>query len=352
MILHEAHLRRHLSISAARSALLSIRFAISLAICLLIFAVASTRAFAQSSSSSSTGASDDVIRVRTDLVTTAAYVLDARGRRVLNLSARDFLLREDGRIVKVEYFAAGTERVALAFALDASRSARETIARQREIALALFSRFGASSRVAVLRFGETAEMAVPFTTNANEALQAFRFPALADNHTAIFDAAAYAARSFDVPGGDATERRIVILISDGLDTASKTKFPDVIKRARPLGVSFYVIHLPIFAPRDGRLVPRPASRGFRELAEQTGGRYFMVGDAKDALNPNAGYDLAPVFKAIEEDLQGQYVLGYYPKDEARDASFHRIEIGLTSRDNQGLRVRSLREGYTLKNSRQ
>ena len=346
MILHEAHLRIIPSISAARSVLLPGSFALSLSICLLTFAAACACVFAQSSNE----VSDDVIRVRTDLVTAAAFVTDAHGRRVSNLSQDDFVVREDGRIVKVEYFATGTERVALAFALDASGSARETIARQREIALALFSRFGSSSRVAVLRFGETAEWAAPFTTRASEAIEAFRFPALANRHTAIFDAAATLVRSFDGPGSDAAERRIVILISDGLDTASKTKAVDVVDRARAHGVSFYVIHLPIFAPRDGRLVPRPASRGFRELAVQTGGRYFMVGNAKDALNESAPYDLAPVFKAIEEDLRSQYVLGYYPGEAARQAatSFHRIEIGLTSRDNQGLRVRSLREGYILK----
>src|SRR5918912_619600 len=160
MILHEAHLRIIPSISAARSVLLPGSFALSLSICLLTFAAERACVFAQSSSNE---VSDDVIRVRTDLVTAAAFVTDAHGRRVSNLSQDDFVVREDGRIVKVEYFATGTERVALAFALDASGSARETIARQREIALALFSRFGSSSRVAVLRFGETAEWAAPFT---------------------------------------------------------------------------------------------------------------------------------------------------------------------------------------------
>jgi Ca-activated chloride channel homolog len=318
----------------------------SLFICLLLLVASGAKVSAQEKNA---GTDEDVLRVDTDLVTVPAYVTDASGHRVFNLSQEDFSLRDDGRIVKVEYFAAGTVSVALAFALDTSGSVRETVARQHEIALALLSRFGTGSRVAVLRFGETVEMAVPFTTSMTEALPAFRFPALAgDRRTAIFDAAALAVRSFNAPGSDATERRIIILISDGLDTASKMKAREVIVRARSLGVSFYVIHLPIFAPRDGRLVARPASKGFRELAEQTGGRYFMVGDAKSALDPRAGYDLAPVFKAIEDDLRSQYVLGYYPGEAARDASFHRIEISLTSRDKRKLRVRSLREGYTLR----
>ena len=349
MILRKAPYRRPPSESAARFALCSASLVRSLFICLLLLAASGANVSAQEDDAET---SEDVLRVNTDLITVPAFVTDARGHRVFNLSREDFALSDDGRIAKVEYFAAGTERVALAFALDASGSVRETIARQHEIALALFSRFGRGSRVAVLRFGETAEMAVPFTTVASEALPAFRFPALAERRTAIFDAAAMAARSFDAPESDATERRIIILISDGLDTASKTKARAVIDRARALGVSFYVIHLPIFAPLDGRLAARPASKGFRELAEQTGGHYFIVGDAKSALDPRAGYDLAPVFKAIEEDLQSQYVLGYYPSEAARDGRFHRIEISLTSRDNRKLRVRSLREGYCLKSNSQ
>jgi Ca-activated chloride channel family protein len=344
MILRKALSRITPSKHAARFALCCALPVSSLFISLLLLASTAD----VSAQKKSAEANEDVLRVNTDLVTVPAFVMDARGRRVSNLSPEDFALRDDGRIVKVEYFAAGTARVALAFALDASGSVREIIARQHEIALALLSRFGSGSRVAVLRFSETVELAVPFTTIATEALPAFRFPALAGHRTAIFDAAQMAVRAFVAPGSDATERRIVILISDGLDTTSKTKAVDVIDRARDAGVSFYVIHLPIFAPRDGRLATRPASKGFRELAEQTGGRYFIVGDAKAALDPRAAYDLAPVFKAIEEDLQSQYVLGYYPGEAARDGRSHRIEISLTSRDKRKLRVRSLREGYRLK----
>src|SRR5262249_35638988 len=62
---------------------------------------------------------------------------------------------------------AGTERVALLFALDASGSARDVVAQQREAALALFARFGHGSRVAVLHFGDFVRLTVPFTTNAD-----------------------------------------------------------------------------------------------------------------------------------------------------------------------------------------
>jgi VWFA-related protein len=281
-------------------------------------------------------------------VVVPVIVKDARERRVPGLSNTDFAVRDNGRVMRVEYFAAGTERVALAFALDASGSVREILARQRETALSLFSRFGKESRVAVLQFSERPEFVVPFTTDADKALAGFDFPAERNHRTALFDAAAAATRAFDDHASASVERRIIILISDGLDTISRSSALDVINEARTRGVSFYVIHLPLFAPRDGKLAPRPPAKGFRALAEQTGGRYFMVGDAKSALAPRAADDLAPVFQAIEDDLKGQYVVGYYPDAATREELNHRIQIKLTSGDKRKLHVQTLREEYTLK----
>lgn len=292
----------------------------------------------------------DIIRVRTDLVTVPLFVADRNGQRVFGLTLDDFSAQVDGRNLKLEYFAAGAEHVALCFALDASGSAREIIRRQSEAALSLFSRFGSQSRVAIWHFGAQPRLVINFTTEAASAQQGFNPIVVADERTAIFDAAIAAVRAFDEPGGHPAERRILILFSDGLDNASRTKPQAVINEAQQRAVSIYVLHLPFYTPRDGRLQPRAAARGFRALAESTGGRYFMVGDARSALDPNATVDLSPVFKIIEEDLRGQYVVGFYPDDASRDNSFHRLNISLNTRRNRQLRVRQLREGYTLKRS--
>lgn len=291
---------------------------------------------------------EDVVRVRTDLVTVPAYVTDARGRRVAGLVRTDFEVRDNGRPVTLSYFASGTEQVELAFALDASGSIREVINQQREAALGLFSRFGRESRIAVIHFDEKPSVALAFTPALAGAENVFRPNPRPGRRTAIFDAASAAVKFFASSGGGPAARRILILISDGLDNASTVRAPAVINDARRLGVSLYIIHVPLYEPRDGRLSPRPASKGFRDLAEKTGGRYFMVGDAESALDPGARPDLAPVFKAIEEDLQGQYVLGYYPDDKSRGETFHRIEVVLPGRDKRHLRVRPLREEYNLK----
>src|SRR3954465_10882220 len=83
---------------------------------------------------------DDVVRVRTDLVVVPLVVTDSHGRRLPDLQVSDFLLTDNGQSAKVEYFASGTDRVALLFALDTSGSARETLAQQRDAATAIFSR--------------------------------------------------------------------------------------------------------------------------------------------------------------------------------------------------------------------
>ncbi|MCA1634332.1 MAG: VWA domain-containing protein [Acidobacteria bacterium] len=293
---------------------------------------------------------EEVVRVSTDLVTVPLFVTDAEGRRVPGLQLGDFEVHDSGRTIEASYFAAGTESVALLFLLDASGSTRDLITQQRETALAIFSRFGARSRVAVIYFRERPVLALPFTTDIRAARSAFRISAEPDRRTSIFDAALAAVRAFHTDQRQPAERRIVVLISDGLDTSSTTRAAAVINEARASGVSFYVIHLPLFTPREGRLVARRPAKGFRELAEQTGGRFFVVGDARSSLDPRAEYDLAPVFKAIADDLLGQYVIGYYAGEAERREGFHAVQVRLASRVRRGLRVWQLREGYEHKSS--
>ena len=290
---------------------------------------------------------DEVLRVRTDLVTVPFYVTDRRGRRVTGLTQADFQVRHNGRLVSLSYFAPGTDRVALLFALDASGSAREHIAQQRETALAVFAHFGSASRAAVLAFSEQPELKQDFTPDLELARRAFALDARRNGRTAIFDAAVAAARAFDRGAYERLERRIVVLLSDGLDTASRTQPRRVIDEARPRGVSFYVIHFPLFVPSGGALVVRRPAKGFHELAGQTGGRYFLLGAPRTALELNPTYDLAPVFRAIAEDLRGQYVLGYYLDESARAAREQQTDISLSRPDGRKLRVHVLRDKYHL-----
>ena len=270
---------------------------------------------------------EDVIRVNTDLLLFPVRIRDKKGLAVAGLTEQDLSLKDEDQVTTGLYFTPGADRVALMFALDQSGSLRQIIAQQQEAALALFSRFGERSSVAILRFSEKASLISPFTRDLDATRAAFRFNAAPNQQTAIFDAAAKAVATFDDLPRVRAERRIVVLISDGLDTRSRTSADYVINAALERRVSFYVIHLPLFEPRDGRLEVRRPSKGFKDLAEKTGGKYFLVGDAKSALMPREN-DLTPIFQAIEEDLKSQYLLGFYISESSRDNRKHVFSMSM------------------------
>jgi Ca-activated chloride channel family protein len=274
---------------------------------------------------------DEVVKVSTDLLVFPIRIRDKRGQAATTLTERDLLLKDSDHVTSGLYLYPGADRVALVFALDQSGSLREIVSQQREAALALFGRFGERSQVAVIRFAEKPLLVAPWGRDTAAAREAFKFPVRANQHTAIFDAAAAAVKAFDALPRVRSERRIVVLISDGLDNSSTMKAGAIIQAALQNQISFYVIHLPLFAPRDGRLVVRSPAKGFRDLAEKTGGKYFLVGNEASALAPQANKsssDLTPIFQAIDEDLRSQYLLGFYAADASRDGRNHRFAVSL------------------------
>ncbi len=273
-------------------------------------------------------AADEIVRVDTHLVVFPIRVRDKRGQAVAGLTQNDLTLKDEDNATTGLYLYAGADRVSLVFALDQSGSVRDIVRQQREAALSLVQRFGEKSQVAVIWFAEQPQLEVPFGGYLDLTHAPFSFSTPPNQHTAIFDAAAAASELFETLPRVRSERRLVILISDGLDTASNVKPQAVIEAARKSQVTFYVIHLPLFTPRDGRLSVRTPTKGFRELAEKTGGKYFLLGNTASPLASQANVDLAPVFKAIEDDLKSQYLLGFYTRESANDGRMHRVVIGL------------------------
>lgn len=303
-------------------------FALSSLACALIALLALHPTYLQAQEPT---ADDDVVRVNTDLFVIPIRVKDKRKQASIILTERDLLLKDDDQVTSGLSLYHGADRVAVVFALDQSGSLRQIISQQREAALALAGRFGDRSQVAVIRFAEKPSLAAPFAKDISAAREAFALAARANQHTAIFDAAAAAANAFEGLPQVRSERRLVVLISDGLDNASSIKADSVVEAALRNHVSFYVIHLPLFEPRDGRLAVRSPTKGFKELAEKTGGKYFLVGNASAALVPQTNgvsNDLTPIFRAIEEDLRSQYLLGFYFGAGARDGRSHHFTIGL------------------------
>ncbi|HEY5885444.1 MAG TPA: VWA domain-containing protein [Pyrinomonadaceae bacterium] len=271
---------------------------------------------------------DEVLRVNTDLLIFPIRVRNKDKQPVESLSEKELTLVDKDQVTAGLYLHKGVDRVAMVFALDQSGSTQQIILQQRDAALGLLNRFGEQSQIAILRFTAMPKLVFEFGRDISAAREAFNFQAGENQRTAIFDAAELAVKSFQALPRIRSERRIVILISDGLDNASSRKAGDVIKAAIKDRVSFYVIHFPLFTPGDGRLIVRPPANGFRDLAQKTGGKYFLARDARSALAPETNIDLAPVFKAIEDDLKSQYLLGFYLKESANDGRGHKFSLSV------------------------
>jgi Ca-activated chloride channel family protein len=269
---------------------------------------------------------DEVLRVTTDLLLFPARIRDKDGKRPNGLTARDFSLKDPDGVTSGLYVSAGVDRLALVFVLDQSGSLRDLVNQQRDAALGLYERFSSNSSIAVVHFAEAPTIAAPFARSSAAARAAFDVAARPNQRTAIFDAAAKAVDMFGALPRVRTERRIVILISDGLDTASRTKASEVIDAAREKDVSFYLIHLRLFAIRDGRVVQRRPTKGFVELGLKTGGGYMYPGEW--AFDSNKKVDLGPIFQMIESDLRSQYVIGFYLNEKANDGRRHNFSLTL------------------------
>jgi Ca-activated chloride channel family protein len=295
-------------------------------------------------------AGDEILRVRTDLVSIPIRVLEKDNRPVIGLDRNDFRLTVDGQVVTADYFSAGAQTLSLLFALDQSGSIREVISQQRQAALDLFSRFAPRSRVAVVRFDDHAYVIAPFGRSREEAERAFVFTPPRNHRTAIFDSVEDCLELFTQRSQMPGDRRIIVLISDGLDTSSKQRADAIIQKARSLGVSIYAIQIGLFGVSEGRFALRRPSKGFRELGDKSGGTYFLVGDSKTVLKAESAVDLAPVFQAIENDLTSQYLLGFYPTDLWRDGREHAIKVEALLPKGRKVRVIYPRQSFALATS--
>jgi Ca-activated chloride channel family protein len=273
---------------------------------------------------------DEVLRFSTDLSVFPIRVRNRNRTTKPELTADDLQLTDPDHVTTSSYFSVGADHVALVFALDESGSLSQTISQQRDAAVALFERFGKNSRVAVMRFSDRPRIVVPFGTDSDAARVAFDLRARQNSETAIFDAASEALKMFGDLHRDPAERRIVILISDGLDNFSTARVASIVSSAQDANISFYMIQVPLFEPRDGHLAIRGPSKGFKELAERTGGKYFLTADVSTALLPSQHQDLSRIFTAIEEDLRSQYLVGFYVGEKGRDDRTHKISITIKS----------------------
>ena len=112
-------------------------------------------------------------------------------------------------------------------------------------------------------------------------------------------------------------RKVVLVFTDGEDTASKIGRGDTLDRAREEDVMIYSIGIEnVYFDGQKRVMTRP-DRGLKGLSEETGGGYFLLKKTDE---------LGETFTRVAQELHSQYLLGFSPA--ALDGKVHKIEVRL------------------------
>jgi VWFA-related protein len=269
------------------------------------------------------------ISICVEMVALNATVRDRKGRLVLGLAKEDFQIYEDGIPQQMERFSQEDIPVTVGLVIDNSGTMGPKRHEVIASALAFARTSNPDDQIFVVNFNENVSFGLPgnmpFTGKVSQ-LETALSGIAANGMTALYDAVAVALNH--LKKGD-RDKKVLIVISDGGDNASKLKLDRVLAMAGQSDAIIYTIG--IFDEND----PDRNLRALKELAKATGGEAFLPGSAKDVIS---------ICKQIAYDIRTQYSIAYQPTNNKQDGSFRAIKVTAGARDGRRLSVRT-RAGY-------
>src|SRR5262249_4518076 len=171
----------------------------------------------------------------------------------------------------------------------------------------------AQDGLAIYGFSEVVDEAVPFTSDLKTIDRGVEHLHLGAA-TALYDAIYVGAEALDKREG----RKVMVVITDGGDTASRTDYKEAVRAAQISEATVYsIIVVPIEASA-GR--DTGGEHALIQLSADTGGKY---------LYPKSIAELDDAFRRISDELPTQYLLGYYPGQKLNKSEFRRIDVQLS-----------------------
>ncbi|HEU4635406.1 MAG TPA: VWA domain-containing protein [Edaphobacter sp.] len=256
------------------------------------------------------------IRVQSRLVNIAVSVMDKNGAPVGGLSKEDFAIAEDGKPQKITYFdRESSTPLSIVLAIDASKSVLRDERLEKTAATHFVNALlREQDELDLMDFSDTVREIVPFT-NEKKRIERGLNELQPGDETALYDAIFLASDRLLQTRNDAGRRRVVVVITDGEDTAKHSRYSEALEQAQRAGAIIYpIIIVPVWQDA-GRNTG--GEHALIQMAMDTGGKYFYVEDKKD---------LEPAFARVSDDLRTQYVLGYYAPPSRRDDSFRSVKV--------------------------
>jgi len=268
-------------------------------------------------------------KARSDLVVLNVAVTDARGGFVSGLPRDAFKIIDEGQPQKIEFFAEQDAPATIGLLIDASGSMLEN----RDRVIAGITEFAKASHpddeFLPLIFNEQMTSVLSkkrFTSDPMELRDVLTATLAARGRTAFHDALAQAVGEV---GHGRYERKVLIVLSDGGDNASKLSLDQAFDRVLASNVVIYSIALidPLALDKN--------PKALRRLADGTGGLAF------EPANVSV---VSRAFQSIAHDIRSRYTVAYAPPDSKTDGSLRRVRVVIESPGRTGLKVRT-RTGY-------
>ncbi len=238
-------------------------------------------------------------------------------------------MSEGGRPQAIRFYTSDDAPVTVGLMIDNSGS----MAPHRERLIAAGATFAESSNPLDEMFAVTFDdevraalpAATPFTQDVRTLRDGLTSALNAGGRTALFDGL---GAGLDYVARGKHERKVLVLVSDGNDTASRSRFEDVFARVQASNVVIYTVA--VVDPLE-----KSNTKVLKRLAQGSGG---------EAFEPEGATDIVNVLRQIARDIRHTYTIGYEPGDSRRDGTFRKVSVVVRSPDGRRLNVHT-RTGY-------
>jgi Ca-activated chloride channel homolog len=247
----------------------------------------------------------------TETVMIYATVKDGSGRLVPDLTRDDFRVIDNGKPTAITTFSSEIQPLTVALLLDMSGSMTARLLRVRESTLHFVDALLPADRVRIGTFGDEIAISPLLTGDKPTLSRVVREELWPGGGTPLWNAIYAAMDSL----ADESGRRVILLLSDGMDSeplpGRKGTFKEVRKRATQEGFMLYTIGM------EGLIASVDLKPDTVKLIDDTGGGHFVVKDDED---------LALTFARVAEELRRQYLIGFSP--QVLDGAEHSISVEL------------------------
>lgn len=274
------------------------------AMVLLLFCAASMRAQEP----------EDVIKINTNLVTINVSVNGDKGRPLPRLKLEDFLVTEEDKQMRVEFFD-NSGPASIVFVVDLSSSMRGEKWQNLKSGMKDFlAKARPGNDYTLIGFSDRPSL-IARSVNEDQLWQVMN-KLIPSGHTALYDAMLTGLNVLtEIP----QRHKALVLFSDGEDNSSRAVLSAVAEDVLMRRATIYTVG--ILSAYDSMLPERRKGKKLlRELASASGGlAYFPL-----------AHEIKRVLKEIRSDLSGQYSLSYYPLEKSPGQ--RRVQVRITQTD--------------------